>query len=113
MKTGAGMVQDKRVDMGSMGDYNGIVGKNPGSRHQSHKESAMDRSPYYDKVYRNDMSALILWMGICHDNTSWIIAANIHSLRWMSNYKNLLQICLRYSDQSHFVGNRFSCLVCL
>lgn len=52
MKTGAGMVQDKRLDMG---DYNGVVGKNPGSRHQSHKESAMDRSPYYDKVYRNDM----------------------------------------------------------
>lgn len=85
MKTGAGMVQDKRVDMGSMGDYNGVVGKNPGSRHQSHKESAMDRSPYYDKVYRNDMSALILWMRICRENTSWIIAANIQSLRWMSN----------------------------
>lgn len=90
MKTGAGMVQDKRVDLGSMGDYNGVVGKNPGSRHQSHKESAMDRSPYYDKVYRNNISALILWMGICHENTSWIIAANIQSLRWMSNYNNLL-----------------------
>lgn len=50
MKTGAGMVQDKRVDMGSMGDFNGVVGKNPGPRHQSHKDSAMDRSPYYDKV---------------------------------------------------------------
>lgn len=44
------MVQDKRVDMGSMGDFNGVVGKNPGPRHQSHKDSAMDRSPYYDKV---------------------------------------------------------------
>lgn len=50
MKTGAGMVQDKRMDMGSMGDFNGVMGKNPGSRHQLHKESAMDRSPYYDKV---------------------------------------------------------------
>uniref|UniRef100_UPI0037E9A14E trinucleotide repeat-containing gene 6A protein-like isoform X1 n=2 Tax=Semicossyphus pulcher TaxID=241346 RepID=UPI0037E9A14E len=49
MKTGAGMVQDKRMDMGSIGDYNGVMGKNPGSRHQLHKESAMDRSPYYDK----------------------------------------------------------------
>ncbi|XP_026181997.1 trinucleotide repeat-containing gene 6A protein isoform X2 [Mastacembelus armatus] len=49
MKTGAGMVQDKRMDMGSMGDFNGVMGKNPGSRHQLHKESAMDRSPYYDK----------------------------------------------------------------
>lgn len=53
MKTGAGMVQDKRMDMGSMGDYNGVMGKNLGSRHQLHKESAMDRSPYYDKVSRN------------------------------------------------------------
>lgn len=47
------MVQDKRVDMGNMGDYNGVMGKTPGSRHQLHKESAMDRSPYYDKVFRN------------------------------------------------------------
>lgn len=47
------MVQDKRMDMGSMGDFNGVIGKNPGSRHQLHKESAMDRSPYYDKVRRN------------------------------------------------------------
>lgn len=52
MKTGVGMVQDKRMDMGSMGDFNGVMGKNPGSRHQLHKESAMDRSPYYDKVCR-------------------------------------------------------------
>lgn len=50
MKPGAGMVQDKRMDMGSVGDFNGVMGKNPGSRHQLHKESAMDRSPYYDKV---------------------------------------------------------------
>uniref|UniRef100_A0A3Q1HCD4 TNRC6 PABC binding domain-containing protein n=1 Tax=Anabas testudineus TaxID=64144 RepID=A0A3Q1HCD4_ANATE len=49
MKTGSGMVQDKRMDMGSMGDFSGVMGKNPGSRHQLHKESAMDRSPYYDK----------------------------------------------------------------
>lgn len=55
MKSGAGMVQDKRVDMGSMGDFNGVVGKNPGSRHQTHKESAMDRSPYYDKVWRTNV----------------------------------------------------------
>ena len=53
MKTGAGMVQDKRMDMGNMGDYNGVMGKNPGSRHQLHKDSPMDRSPYYDKVSRN------------------------------------------------------------
>lgn len=50
MKVGAGMMQDKRMDMGSIGDYNGVMGKNPGPRHQLHKESAMDRSPYYDKV---------------------------------------------------------------
>ncbi|XP_041854451.1 trinucleotide repeat-containing gene 6A protein-like [Melanotaenia boesemani] len=49
MKTGAGMVTDKRMDMSSMGDFNGVMGKNPGSRQQLHKESAMDRSPYYDK----------------------------------------------------------------
>ncbi|XP_034395185.1 trinucleotide repeat-containing gene 6A protein-like isoform X2 [Cyclopterus lumpus] len=49
MKTGAGMVQDKRMDMGGMGDYNGVMGKNPGSRHQLHKDFAMDRSPYYEK----------------------------------------------------------------
>ncbi|CAJ1076430.1 trinucleotide repeat-containing gene 6A protein isoform X1 [Xyrichtys novacula] len=49
LKTGAGMMQDKRMDMGSIGDYNGMMGKNPGSRHQLHKESAMDRNPYYDK----------------------------------------------------------------
>ncbi|XP_078141021.1 trinucleotide repeat-containing gene 6A protein-like isoform X2 [Centroberyx gerrardi] len=49
MKTGGGMVQDKRMDVGGMGDYNGVMGKNPGSRHQLHKESPMDRSPYYDK----------------------------------------------------------------
>nr|XP_040046309.1 trinucleotide repeat-containing gene 6A protein-like isoform X2 [Gasterosteus aculeatus aculeatus] len=48
MKTGAGMGQDKRMDMGGMGDYNGQMGKNP-SRQQLHKESAMDRSPYYEK----------------------------------------------------------------
>lgn len=47
------MVQDKRMDMGSMGDYNGVMGKNPGSRHQLHKESAMDRNPYFDKVSRD------------------------------------------------------------
>lgn len=58
MKTGTGMVQDKRVDMGSMGDFNGVMGKNPGSRHQLHKESAMDRSPYYDKVCRNKVSVV-------------------------------------------------------
>lgn len=52
-------MQDKRVDMGGMGDFNGVMGKNPGSRHQLHKESAMDRSPYYDKV-RNICG--ILWM---------------------------------------------------
>lgn len=47
MKVG---ISDKRVDMSSMGDFNGVMGKNPGSRHHLHKDSAMDRSPYYDKV---------------------------------------------------------------
>uniref|UniRef100_A0A674N838 Trinucleotide repeat containing adaptor 6A n=1 Tax=Takifugu rubripes TaxID=31033 RepID=A0A674N838_TAKRU len=47
MKVG---ISDKRVDMGNMGDFNGVMGKNPGSRHQLHKDSTMDRSPYYDKV---------------------------------------------------------------
>lgn len=68
MKSGAGMVQDKRVDMGGMGDYNGVVGKNPGSRHQSHKDSAMDRSPYYDKVCTASARAALFrfsgWVGL-------------------------------------------------
>lgn len=50
MKVG---ISDKRVDMGSIGEFSGVMGKNPGSRHQLHKESAMDRSPYYDKVHEN------------------------------------------------------------
>ncbi|XP_067332253.1 trinucleotide repeat-containing gene 6A protein-like isoform X1 [Channa argus] len=50
MKTGGGMVQDKRMDMGGMGDFSGVMGKNPGSRHQLHKESVMDRNPYYEKL---------------------------------------------------------------
>jgi len=50
------MVQDKRMDMGGMGDYNGVMGKNPGSRHQLHKDSPMDRSPCYEKV-RTDIDA--------------------------------------------------------
>lgn len=50
MKVG---ISDKRVDMGSMGEFSGVIGKNPGSRHQLHKESTMDRSPYYDKVHEN------------------------------------------------------------
>lgn len=49
IKTGAGMVQDKRMDMGSIGDFNGVMGKNSGSRHHLHKDSTMDRSSYYDK----------------------------------------------------------------
>uniref|UniRef100_A0AAX7SJR4 TNRC6 PABC binding domain-containing protein n=1 Tax=Astatotilapia calliptera TaxID=8154 RepID=A0AAX7SJR4_ASTCA len=52
IKTGAGMVQDKRMDMGSIGDFNGVMGKNSGSRHHLHKDSTMDRSSYYDKVWR-------------------------------------------------------------
>lgn len=48
----AGMVTDRRIDMSSMGDFNGVVGKNLGSRHQFHKDSAMDRSSYFDKVNR-------------------------------------------------------------
>ncbi|XP_077590011.1 trinucleotide repeat-containing gene 6A protein-like isoform X2 [Stigmatopora nigra] len=47
MKTGAGVMQDKRLD--SM-DFSGVMGKNPGSQHQLHKESPMDRSSYYDKL---------------------------------------------------------------
>lgn len=43
------MGTDKRMDMSSMGDYNGVVGKNPVSRHQYHKDSVADR-PYFDKV---------------------------------------------------------------
>lgn len=59
MKVG---ISDKRVDMGSMGDFNGVMGKNPGSRHQLHKDSAMDRSPYYDKVHKNVCRwQLMLW----------------------------------------------------
>ncbi|KAJ3600479.1 hypothetical protein NHX12_031460 [Muraenolepis orangiensis] len=47
MKAGGGG-QDKRMDMGSMGDYS--MGKSHGPpRHQLHKEPSMDRSPYYDK----------------------------------------------------------------
>ncbi|XP_061557520.1 trinucleotide repeat-containing gene 6A protein-like isoform X3 [Phycodurus eques] len=46
MKTGAGMVQDKRMD--TM-DFSGVMGKNHGSQHQLPKESPMDRSSYYDK----------------------------------------------------------------
>lgn len=53
IKTGAGMVQDKRMDMGSIGDFNGVMGKNSGSRHHLHKDSTMDRSSYYDKVWRS------------------------------------------------------------
>lgn len=65
MKVG---ISDKRVDMGSMGDFNGVMGKNPGSRHQLHKESAMDRSPYYDKVFR--FILLLLFKGKRLGNTS-------------------------------------------
>ncbi|XP_072298719.1 trinucleotide repeat-containing gene 6A protein-like isoform X3 [Eucyclogobius newberryi] len=44
-----GMMLDKRMDMGNMGDLNGVMGKNLGSRHPLHKDS-IDRSPYFDKV---------------------------------------------------------------
>ncbi|XP_038136264.1 trinucleotide repeat-containing gene 6A protein-like isoform X1 [Cyprinodon tularosa] len=54
MKPGAGMGTDKRIDMGSMGDYNGVMGKNPGSRHQYHKD--LDRS-YFDKLSAYDSPA--------------------------------------------------------
>ncbi|XP_072298718.1 trinucleotide repeat-containing gene 6A protein-like isoform X2 [Eucyclogobius newberryi] len=43
-----GMMLDKRMDMGNMGDLNGVMGKNLGSRHPLHKDS-IDRSPYFDK----------------------------------------------------------------
>ena len=44
------MGQDKRMDMGPMGDYNGMMGKGHGPRHQLHKDPPIDRGPYYDKV---------------------------------------------------------------
>ena len=47
---GGGMGQDKRMDMGPMGDYNGMMGKGHGPRHQLHKDPPIDRGPYYDKV---------------------------------------------------------------
>ncbi|MEQ2161893.1 hypothetical protein GOODEAATRI_014340 [Goodea atripinnis] len=43
------MGTDKRMDMSGMGDYNGVMGKNPVSRHQFHKDSVIER-PYFDKV---------------------------------------------------------------
>lgn len=43
------MGTDKRMDMSSMGDYNGVMGKNTVSRHQYHKDSVVDR-PYFEKV---------------------------------------------------------------
>lgn len=57
MKTG--MMQDKRMDMGSIGD----MGRNLGSRHPLHKESAMDRSPYYDKNVNSMMSGSSIAQG--------------------------------------------------
>ncbi|KAK7939864.1 hypothetical protein WMY93_003190 [Mugilogobius chulae] len=44
-----GMTLDKRMDLGSMGDINGVMGKNLGSRHPFHKDS-IDRSSYFDKL---------------------------------------------------------------
>lgn len=44
------MMADKRVDMSGVGELSSIMGKSSGPRHQLHKDSAMDRSPYYDKV---------------------------------------------------------------
>ena len=59
-------MSDKRMD-GSMGEYNGVIGKTPGSRHQIHKEASMERSPYYDKVRPRWCSccstALCGWVG--------------------------------------------------
>ncbi|XP_061701673.1 trinucleotide repeat-containing gene 6A protein-like isoform X2 [Syngnathoides biaculeatus] len=46
MKSGAGMVQEKRMD--TM-DFSSVMGRNHGSQHQLPKESPMDRSSYYDK----------------------------------------------------------------
>ncbi|XP_054891166.1 trinucleotide repeat-containing gene 6A protein-like isoform X2 [Poeciliopsis prolifica] len=48
MKPGSGMGTDKRMDMNSLGDYSGVMGKNTVSRHQYHKDSVVDR-PYFDK----------------------------------------------------------------
>ncbi|XP_045567407.1 trinucleotide repeat-containing gene 6A protein [Salmo salar] len=49
MEMGGGMMSDKRMDV-NMGEYSGVMGKNPASRHQIHKEPSMERSPYYDKL---------------------------------------------------------------
>ncbi|KAM9392795.1 trinucleotide repeat-containing gene 6A protein-like isoform 2-T3 [Pholidichthys leucotaenia] len=48
-KSGPLMLQDKRMDMVSVGDFNGAMAKTSGSRHHLQKDSAMDRNPYYDK----------------------------------------------------------------
>ncbi|KAJ8246093.1 hypothetical protein GJAV_G00263570 [Gymnothorax javanicus] len=53
MEMSSGMMTDKRmmVDKAAlnMGEYNGVIGKGSGSRHQMSKESSMERSPYFDK----------------------------------------------------------------
>ncbi|MBN3306872.1 TNR6A protein, partial [Amia calva] len=54
MEMPTGMMADKRMDVDkhglNMGEYNGVIGKSPGSRHHISKESSMERSPYYDKL---------------------------------------------------------------
>ncbi|KAG5854473.1 hypothetical protein ANANG_G00038220 [Anguilla anguilla] len=54
MDMSGGMLADKRMEVDkpvlNMGEYNGVIGKSPGSRHQMSKESSMERSPYFDKL---------------------------------------------------------------
>ncbi|CAL9693829.1 unnamed protein product [Knipowitschia caucasica] len=44
----SGMMPEKRMDLSSMGDLNGVLAKNLASRHLLHKDP-MDRGSYYDK----------------------------------------------------------------
>uniref|UniRef100_A0A3B4AD55 Uncharacterized protein n=1 Tax=Periophthalmus magnuspinnatus TaxID=409849 RepID=A0A3B4AD55_9GOBI len=57
-----GMMLDKRMDMGSMGDLNGVMGKNLGSRHPLHKDP-MDRSPYFDKNVKSLVGGISVAQG--------------------------------------------------
>ncbi|XP_061837613.1 trinucleotide repeat-containing gene 6A protein-like isoform X2 [Nerophis lumbriciformis] len=76
MKSGSGMVQDKRMD--SMGDFNGMMAKIPGSQHQLPKESTMDRSSYYDKNVNSMLGSSSLAQG----------RGGLHSQLPHPNYRN-------------------------
>ena len=63
MKAGGGMMQDKRMEVGGgMGEFSGGMVKNPGPRHQLHKDSPMERSTYYEKVLQSEAWSL---NGVC------------------------------------------------